>query len=135
MGNYIKNLLLFLLIFFFTTDVFTGIVMPTIPLYFILTLLVLSIGIMLVKPLLNFLTIKVNFLTFFLMTTLITIGITFLLRIFMTGFFVESSEFAGVYWDFLQINGFEISPIFTIILFAILSGFVSTLFYVLNKSD
>jgi uncharacterized membrane protein YvlD (DUF360 family) len=109
--------------------------MPIIPLYFVATLFVLSIGVMLTKPLLNFLTIKINFLTYFLMSTLILTGITFLLRIFMTGFLVETSEFSGVYMDFLQINSFEISPIFTIILFAVLSGFVSTLFYVLDKSD
>jgi uncharacterized membrane protein YvlD (DUF360 family) len=135
MGAYFKNLLLLLLIFFFSTTLFTGIVMPQITVYFFATLVVLSIGIMLTKPLLTFLTIKVNFITYFLMGSLITVGITFLLRIFMTGFFVESSYFSGASFDFLEINSFDINPILTIIIFGIVSAFISTLFYALDKSD
>jgi uncharacterized membrane protein YvlD (DUF360 family) len=135
MGGYFKNLLLLLLIFFFTTTIFTGIVMPIISLYFIATLVVLSIGIMLTRPLLGFLTIKVNFLTYLLMSSIITVGITFLLRIFMTGFFVENSYFNGASFDFLEINSFELNPILTIVLFGVVSAFISTLFYVLDKSD
>jgi hypothetical protein len=135
MRGYFKNLLLLLLIFFFTTTIFTGIVMPDIEIYFFLTLLVLSIGIMLTKPFLNFLTIKVNFLTYFLMSVLVIIGVSFLLKIFMTGFFVENSQFNGVNLDFLQINSFDISPLFTIIVFSILSALISTIFYSLDKSN
>ncbi len=135
MGSYIKNLLLLLLIFFYSTTVFSGIVMPIIPMYFLSTLVVLSMGIMLTKPFLEFLTIKVNFLTYFLMSALITIGNTFLLKIFMTGFFVEGSNFDGLSLDFLKVEGFQVSAIFTIILFAVLSAFISTIFYSLEKLD
>ena len=135
MGSYFKNRLLLLLVFYFTTTIFSGVVMPTLGVYFIATLIVLSIGVMITKPFLNFLTIKVNFLTYLLMSTLVTIGITFLLKIFMTGFFIESSEFTGANFDFLQLNGFEITPIFTIILFSLISAFISAIFYTLDKSD
>ena len=109
--------------------------MPEIPIYLILTLIILSIGIMLTVPLLKFLTIKVNFLTHILMSTLITIGMVFLLKVFMTGFFVESSQFNGMNVDFLQVNGFELTPIFTIILFSFVSCFISSVFYIMDKSD
>ncbi len=135
MGRYFKNLLLFFLISFFTTTLFSGIVMPEIVLYFIATLFVLSMGIIMTEPFLKFLTIKINFLTYWLMSSIILTGITFLLKIFMTGFFVENSKFSGISLDFLVISGFEISSIFTIILFSILTAFVGTLFYVLEKSD
>mgnify|MGYP006910665151 CR=1 FL=1 len=135
MAKYLKNLLLFLLIFFFTTSIFTGIIMPEISLYFFSTLFVLSMSVMMTEPFLKFLTIKINFLTYWLMSTLILIGISFLLKIFMTGFFIENSQFAGVSFNFLEIKGFEINPILTIILFSIVSGIISTLFYVLEKSD
>ncbi|MDD3474588.1 MAG: hypothetical protein PHP08_01635 [Candidatus Dojkabacteria bacterium] len=69
------------------------------------------------------------------MSTLITIGILFLLKIFMTGFFVESSQFLGINADFLQVNGFEMSPILTIIIFALVSCFISSVFYLMDKSD
>ena len=135
MVSYLKNLFILLLIFFFSTTIFDGIIMPEIPIYLILTLIILSIGIMLTVPLLKFLTIKVNFLTHILMSTLITIGMVFLLKVFMTGFFVESSQFNGMNVDFLQVNGFELTPIFTIILFSFVSCFISSVFYIMDKSD
>jgi len=135
MKNFLRDLFLCILVFYLTTNVFTGIVMPIISVYAIATLLVLSIGINMSKPFLNFLTIKSNFLTYFLMSSLITIGITFLLMIFMTGFFIEKSEFSGASFDFLEIAGFEINPIFTIILFSVVSALISTIFYSLEKSD
>jgi hypothetical protein len=69
------------------------------------------------------------------MSSLITIGITFLLKIFMTGFFIETSQFAGLSLDFLEIKGFEINGILTIVFFSILSSFICTIFYLFNKSD
>jgi hypothetical protein len=135
MGAYLKNLLLSLLIFFFSSTIFTGIVMPDITLYYLATLLILSTGVMMTEPFLKFLTIKVNFLTYWLMSSILLTGITFLLRIFMTGFFVEISEFSGASFDFLEVNGFEIAPIFTIILFSVLSALISSIFYSLEKSN
>lgn len=135
MAGYLKNTFLYLLIFFFTSNIFTGIVMPEITLYFISTLFVLSMGSMMTEPFLKFLTIKVNFLTYWLLSSMLLTGITFLLKIFMTGFFVEKSEFTGASFDFLEVSGFEITPIFTIILFSVISGLIGTLFYVLEKSD
>jgi hypothetical protein len=92
-------------------------------------------GVMMTEPFLKFLTIKINFLTYWLMSSILLIGITFLLRIFMTGFFVEESQFTGANFDFLQINGFEINPILTIVLFSVVSAMISTIFYSLEKSD
>ena len=135
MKIFLRDLFLCILVFYLTTNVFTGIVMPIISVYAIATLLVLSIGINMSKPFLNFLTIKSNFLTYFLMSSLITIGITFLLKIFMTGFFIETSQFAGLSFDFLEIKGFEINGILTIICFTALASIISTVFYLLNKSD
>ena len=135
MKKFLRDLFLCMLVFYLTTNIFTGIVMPIISIYAILTLLVLSIGINMSKPFLSFLTIKGNFLTYFLMSSLITIGITFLLKIFMTGFIVETSQFTGLSLDFLEIKGFEINGILTIVLFSVLSSFISTIFYLLNKSD
>ncbi|KUK77220.1 MAG: hypothetical protein XD93_0466 [candidate division WS6 bacterium 34_10] len=109
--------------------------MPNINLYYFATLFVLSIAIMMTEPFLKFLTIQINFLTYWLMSSLILTGITFLLRIFMTGFFVENTEFAGLSLSFVEINGFVLNPILTILVFSVTSGIISTLFYILEKSD
>ena len=135
MKNYFKNLFVLLLIFFFTSTVFEGIQMPDITIYAILTLIILATGIMITKPLLKFLTIKTNFLTHILMSSLITIGIVFLLKIFMTGFTVVSTQFSGINIGFLQINDFELSPVLTIIVFSVVSCFMSSIFYLIDESD
>lgn len=109
--------------------------MPEITVYFFSTLFVLSMGVMMTDPFLNFLTIKVNILTYWLMSSILLTGITYLLKIFMTGFFIEKSEFSGASFDFLEISGFEINPLLTIILFSVVSGLISTIFYALEKSD
>jgi hypothetical protein len=135
MAKFLKNMLLFLLIFYFSTSIFTGIVMPEIPLYVFATLFVLSIAVLMTEPFLKFLTIQINFLTYWLMSSIILTGMSFLLRIFMTGFFVENSEFAGLSLSFVEINGFVLNPILTILVFSVTSGIISTVFYVLEKSD
>ena len=135
MRNYFKNLFVLLLIFFFTSTVFEGIQMPNITIYAILTLIILATGIMITKPLLKFLTIKTNFLTHILMSSLITIGIVFLLKIFMTGFAVVSTQFSGINIGFLQISDFELSPVLTIIVFSVVSCFMSSIFYLIDESD
>jgi hypothetical protein len=135
MAKFLKNMFLFLLIFYFSTSIFTGIVMPEKPLYIFATLFVLSIAVLMTEPFLKFLTIQINFLTYWLMSSIILTGISFLLRIFMTGFFVENSEFAGLSLSFVEINGFVLNPILTILVFSVTSGIISTVFYVLEKSD
>jgi hypothetical protein len=109
--------------------------MPEIPLYVFATLFVLSIAVLMTEPFLKFLTIQINFLTYWLMSSIILTGMSFLLRIFMTGFFVENSEFAGLSLSFVEINGFVLNPILTILVFSVTSGIISTVFYVLEKSD
>jgi uncharacterized membrane protein (DUF106 family) len=53
----------------------------------------------------------------------------------MTGFFVENSQFAGLSLSFVEINGFVLNPILTILVFSVTSGIISAIFYVLEKSD
>ena len=133
MKEYFKNLLLFLLVFFFTTSIFEGIKMPENILYFFATIFILSTTVMIAKPLLNFLTININFLTYFLLTTLLLGGALFLLKIFMTGFYIETAMFEGINFDFVEINGFEMVPVVIITLFSILSSFICTIFNTLEK--
>ncbi len=134
MKESIYNLLLLLLVFFFTTILFQGIVMPEIVLYYCATLIILSMGVMITKPFLDFLTIKVNFITYFLLSSLLLVGIFFLLEIFMTGFFINTVTFEGINLDFLQINGFEVIPMITILIISTFSSFLSTIFFTLGKS-
>lgn len=133
MKVHVKNFLISLLVFFFTTTIFTGILIPPTDVNIISSLVVFSIAIMLAKPLLDFLTIKINFLTYFLMSSIVLICAVFLLSALMPGFLVDTTYFAGLDLSFVKIAEFEITPIFTNVFFSITSGFILTIFYSLEK--
>lgn len=58
MKKFFRNLIQFLLISYVILGLFDGIVLPTNPLYVFATLLILSIGMLMVSVILKFLTIK-----------------------------------------------------------------------------
>jgi hypothetical protein len=108
MKEVIKSLFVYSLILFFVFSFFSeSIILPESASYLILTILILSFTVMISCPVLDFLTIKCNFLTFFLMTTLLLVGISYLLKLFMVGFYIESYMFAGLDLGELQISEFQ----------------------------
>lgn len=105
-----------------------GIIMPTDSLYFILTILVLAFTLMIAEPFLKFLTIKCNFLTFFIMASLLLIGVMFLLKLFMVGFYIKEFTFEGMILGSLNINSFVISPIATIISSSVITALIGSIY-------
>ena len=129
MKQFIKSLLAYFFILFFVISIFKkGIILPPEGIYFVATLLILTFTIMIVSPVLKFLTVKANFLTFFIMTTLLLIGIFFLLKIFMTGFYVNIFTFEGLSLGSIQINDFVVSPTITIVAASAISSLICSIY-------
>jgi hypothetical protein len=129
MKETLKSLLVYSLVVYFVFSLFSeGILLPENPSYIVLTVLVLSFTIMVSCPLLSFLTVKCKFPTFFLMTTILLVGITYVLKLFMVGFFIETYMFEGLDFGGMQIKSFEVTPIVTIIAFSVVSSFICSLF-------
>lgn len=129
MKETIKSLLVYALIVYFVFSLFSqGITLPENPSYIALTILVLSFTIMISYPLLSFLTVKCKFPTFFLMTTLLLVGITYVLKLFMVGFFIETYTFEGLDLGNIQIAVFEVIPIISIVAFSLACSFLCSLF-------
>ena len=135
MKSFFMHLIQFMLVSYFILTLFKGIVMPVNPLYLVASLMVLSIGMLMVSPILRFLTIKENFITTILMSSLILLGMFFLLEFFMTGFYIEAYTFEGIDLGSLIINSFEMTPIISMVFASITASFLGSLLFVLEKSS
>lgn len=134
MKKFLKNLIQFLLVFYLVLSLFKGVQLPESTIYIVATLFILSFGMLMSSPIINFLTIKENFITSFLMSTLILVGLMFLLNIFMTGFNIVEYTFEGLEMGTLVINSFEVVPVLTIVAVSVCSSFIGSLLYTLEKS-
>jgi len=68
------------------------------------------------------------------MTTLLLVGIIYLLKLFMVGFFIESYVFEGLNLGGLQISEFEVTPIISIVFFSVFSSFLCSVYRALESS-
>jgi hypothetical protein len=84
-------------------------------------------------PLLKFLTVKANFPTHFLMTALLLVGVFFLLKLFMTGLYINAYTFEGVTLGTIEIASFTVTPVITIISVSVLSSFISSIYKELDS--
>lgn len=129
MKPFIRSLLTYFFVMFFVTTVLSkGIVMPSESGYLIATLLILAFTVVVASPILKFLTIKSNFLTFFLMSALLLFGVFFLLKMFMVGFFVNEYIFDGLALGSIQIQAFTVSGILTMAIASALSALICAIY-------
>lgn len=135
MAKFLKNLIQYILISYVVFTVLKGIILPTNLLYIIASFLVLSIGMLMASPILKFLTVRENFVTIFLMSSLICIGFFFLLDSFMTGFYIETYTFEGLELGNILVNSFEMTPFITIVIGSIFASFLGSLLSVLEKTS
>ena len=135
MKEVIRYIFVYSLILFFVFSFFAdSFILPESSSYLILTILILSFTVMISCPLLSFLTIRCNFPTFFLMTALLLIGIIYLLKLFMVGFYIEAYTFQGLELGGLQISEFDVTPIISIVFFSVLSSFLCSIYKALDTS-
>jgi hypothetical protein len=135
MRNFFKNLIQYMLVSYLVLNIFRGITLPESVLYFLGTLIVFSIGMLMASPVLKFLTVKENFITTLLMSSLISIAFLFLLNTFMPGVYIDTYVFEGLDLGSLVINTFEVIPIVTMIVVSLTAATISSLLTVLEKSS
>lgn len=135
MGNFLKSLIQYMLCAYFVLTIFRGITMPTNPIYFIACLLILSITVFLSSAILNFLTVRENFITNFIMTSLLCFGGFFLIQQFMPGFNIEAYSFDGINTGNLVIHSFPVTVLITMVFGSVSYAFLSSILKVLEKSS
>jgi len=128
MKETIRDLLLYLLVFYLVVSIFSGITLPVNLAYVLASLFVLSLAMMMAKPLLSFLTVKVNFLTLFLVGGILIFGATFLLESLMPGFVIEAATFEGFTLGSIVVNGFDMIPLVTMACVAVSGSLICSIF-------
>lgn len=135
MSMILKKLIQFLLVGYFIFNMFKGFVLPTNYLYLVAIFVIFAIAIFLSSIILGFLTIKENFITTFLMSTLLCIGVFFLMEGFMPGFEIEVYKFDGLNTGNLVINPFEVTKILTMVFASISYALSTSVLNVLEKTS
>lgn len=128
------DLVLYIFSFVFVLLFFSNVKLPEDIVYLASTLLVVGLGVVLAKPILNFLTVKVVFLTRLVAVTLILLGVFYALETFMPGFFVENLVFQETDWGWLSLKSFEFDKIGGMVLLSFVTALVSSLVKLLQES-
>lgn len=102
-------------------------------LYLFLTLIAGGIALLLACPVLSFLTVKCNFITFLLMGTLILTGVLFLMNLVMVDFTVNEFQFAGSNIGNIQINEFKVIPLVSIAVSSFLTSIITAIYKELDR--
>jgi len=129
-----KLILVAMLAIFFVLSLFSDAFhLPESPLYLILTLLAGGIGLLLVCPLLDFLTVKCNFITFLLMGTIILTGVLYLMNLVMVDFTVNEFLFQGAKFGSIQISELNIISLVSIAIASFFSSFLVGVYKELDR--
>lgn len=135
MKKFFFSLFLNIVIFIAVESGFVGFELPTDFMYLVMSLIALSVAIMLHRPVLKFLTVKINFITYFVTAFLLVAGTLYGLELFVPSLYINSSSFEAVNLQVITINAFEVSQIGTLIGVALVSSFLSALLESLKKSS
>lgn len=135
MKKFFYSLFLNIVIFIAVASGFEGLSFPKDFMYGVVTLLALSFGVMLYRPILKFLTVKVNFLTYFITAFLLISGVMYGLELFIPELYINSSSFKEVNLQLITINAFTVSQVGTLLGFSMVSAFISGMLDSLRKSS
>jgi len=136
MRNTVRLFFVYLLILFVVMQFFEqGIIFPTESIYMFATIIILALTLMVSPSLLHFLTIKSKFPTFFLMSSLLLVGVMYLLKTFMTDFYIETYTFEQTSIGTLQINSFEVTALISIIGFSVVTSLFAGLYRSLDNAE
>ena len=136
MKNTLRLFFIYALILFVVMQIFErGILFPSGGVYMFATILVLTLTLMVCAPLLHFLTVKSKFPTFFLMSSILLVGVMFLLKTFMTDFYIETYTFDQTDIGTLQINSFIVTPLISIIGFSVITSLFASIYRSLDNAD
>lgn len=133
MKKFFFSLFLNIVIFIAVESTFVGFELPSDFMYLVMSLVALSLAVMLHRPVLKFLTVKINFLTYLVTVFLLVGGTLYGLELFVPSLYINSSSFEAVNLQVITINAFEVSQIGTLIGVALVSSFISALLESLKK--
>ncbi len=133
MKKFIFELMLYIFCFVFVDLFFVAVNLPEDPLYLLLTLFTVGLGMILSKKILVFLTVKVVFLTRLLSIFLILFGVIYALEYFLPGFQVETIMVKEAELSWISLKSFEFDKISVIALVSFCTALLSSLIKLLDE--
>lgn len=133
MKKFFFSLLLNILVYSFVFNLLSGVSLPKDPFYLVATYIALSIGIMLQKPVLKFLTVKINLLTYWLSASLISFGVLYLLVTFMPGLEIAETVVKEMSFGAIKVESFKLDIMLTMIASVLVAGLISGIMEMLKK--
>lgn len=135
MSRVLHRLIQYMLAGYFVLTLFNGISLPSNYIYLFSTFFIFSLAIFSSSLILNFLTIRENFITSLLMSSLLIIGVFFAMEAFMPGFTLEVYTFEGIETGNFVIHSFEVSKVINIVAGSMTYSFVTSILNVLDKNS
>jgi uncharacterized membrane protein YvlD (DUF360 family) len=135
MKKTIYSILLYILAFSFSIEFFNGVSLPGEPLYWLATVVIFAIVVLLHKPVLKFLTIKINFVTFWLAAAILSAAAFYTLELIMPDFIVGVSSFEGLSTGSVTINSFELTELATMFVASFVYGGICSLMETLRGNE
>ncbi len=125
------SVLLHMFIFIFSVSFFDGIYLPETPIYWLMCILSFTVIALLVKPILKFMTVKSNLVTYSLSLAILAFGIFQMNVTILPEFEVLLSSFPQTEFEVLTISAFDMSALMTMIsasmVYGLLSGIMGSL--------
>ena len=135
MEKFFRNLIQYMLSAYFVITILKGITIPTNVIYLVSTLVLLSLTVFISSKVLKFLTIKLNFITRLLMTSILSFGVFYILQEFMPGFKIEEYIFEGLNSGQIVIHTFNVTTTLTMVFGSVLFSFISSVLQSLEKNS
>lgn len=135
MKKFFYSLILNVLAISSVSLLFDGFKLPTDSLYWWIVMIAFACSIMAHKPFLKFLTVKVNFLTYWLSAGLILFGVMIGLTVIMPDFFVTNSLVKGYDFGVINIKEFEMNRYVVMASVSFLSSLIVVILDSLSKGS
>ncbi len=135
MKKFFRLLIQYMLATYFVVTIFKGVQIPTNSIYLIATLIGVSFSAFFSTIIINFLTIRENFITSLLMTTLLTFGTFYILQEFMPGFNISNYSFEGIISGKIVIQSFEVTPVISMVILGFAFSFIASMIKAFEKNS
>lgn len=135
MKKFIYNYLVIVLAINSVALYFDGITLPKDIIYWFITMTAFAIAVLMYKPLLKFLTVKINFITYLTSSTMILFGVMIGLSYIMPEYYISATTIDGLTFGVLTIERFTMNTYLSVAFASFISVLLVVILDSLNKGS
>ncbi len=135
MKKFIYNYLIIVLAINSVALSFDGITLPKDIIYWFITMTAFAVAVLMHKPLLKFLTVKINFLTYLVASTILLFGVMVGLSYIMPEYYISATTIDGLTFGVLTIERFTMNTYISVAFASFISVLLVVILDSLNKGS